>query len=455
MKIAKIPKAESKTVEFKKSFNQDTIESLVAFANADGGSVYVGVRDDGKVLGVQLANESETAWVNEIKSKTAPAIVPEVDRLVAGGKSVVRLYIAPLPVKPTSVQGRYYIRKGKSNHLMSISELSDMYLRSMSSSWDALPSEHSLEDISFEKVAAFAKRMNPDSPDDPMRVLRKLSLVKDGKPTNACYIAFAEGDVPLTLFQTGRFKGDSAIIDSKAFKRDLFGELDDVMEFVRKHLMSGIVITGKPQHDVKHDYPEEAIREIVLNMLVHRDYLDHGGVSIIKIFDDRMEFTNPGGLSGGLTVADLLADRYATKARNPEIAELFRYAGLTERYGSGIKRIMNACKSHGYVDVEFQNLESWFRVILRKTGDGDFTKPLGKPGASGMLQKTPQKTPQKILSAIRENPYVGTQDIADRIGVERSTVARAIAKMKASGILRRVGPDKGGHWEVLSTQSLN
>ena len=341
MKIAKIPKAESKTVEFKKSFNQDTIESLVAFANADGGSVYVGVRDDGKVLGVQLANESETAWV------------------------------------------------------------------------------------------------------------------KDGKPTNACYIAFAEGDVPSTLFQTGRFKGDSAIIDSKAFKRDLFGELDDVMEFVRKHLMSGIVITGKPQHDVKHDYPEEAIREIVLNMLVHRDYLDHGGVSIIKIFDDRMEFTNPGGLSGGLTVADLLADRYATKARNPEIAELFRYAGLTERYGSGIKRIMNACKSHGYVDVEFQNMESWFRVILRKTGDGDFTKPLGKPGAGGMQQKTPQKTPQKILSAIRDNPYVGTQDIADRIGVERSTVARAIAKMKASGILRRVGPDKGGHWEVLSTQSLN
>ena len=327
----KIPKTESKTVEFKKTFNQEAIESLVAFANTDGGSVYVGVRDDGKVLGVQLANESETTWINEIKSKTAPAIVPEADRLVVGGKSVVRLYIAPLPVKPTSVQGHYYIRKGKSNHLMSISELSDMYLRSMSSSWDAMPSEHSPEDISLEKVAAFAKRMNPDSPDDPMRVLRKLSLVKDGKPTNACYLAFAKDDVPSTLFQAGRFKADSVIIDSKAFKLDLFGELDNAMEFVRKHLMNGIVITGKPQHDIKHDYPEEAIREIVLNMLVHRDYLDHGGVSIIKIFDDRMEFTNPGGLSGGLTVADLLADRYATKARNPEIAELFRCAGLTER----------------------------------------------------------------------------------------------------------------------------
>ena len=85
----KIPKTESKTVEFKKTFNQEAIESLVAFANTDGGSVYVGVRDDGKVLGVQLANESETTWINEIKSKTAPAIVPEADRLVVGGKSVV------------------------------------------------------------------------------------------------------------------------------------------------------------------------------------------------------------------------------------------------------------------------------------------------------------------------------------------------------------------------------
>ena len=454
----KLPKSESKTVEFKTSFNQDTIESLVAFANSDGGSVYVGVRDDGNVVGVQLAEESETAWVNEIKNKTAPAIVPEADRFVVKGKNVVRFRIAPLPVKPASVQGRYYVRKGRSNHLMSISELSDMYLKSTSSSWDAMPSEHSLEDISLEKVAAFAKRMNPGSPDDPMRVLRKLSLVKDGKPTNACYLAFAKDDVPATLFQAGRFKGDSVIIDSMAFKLDLFGELDNAMEFVRKHLMNGIVITGKPQHDIKHDYPEEAIREIVLNMLVHRDYLDHGGVSIIKIFDDRMEFTNPGGLSGGLTVADLLADRYATKARNPEIAELFRCAGLTERYGSGIKRIMNACKSHGYVDVEFQNLESWFRVVLRKTGDGDFTKPLDKADVGKTLQKgslkgslkSSLKSSLKILEILAKEPTCTYDELADKLSVSRRAITKQIKNLREEGKLRRIGPDKGGHWEVVS-----
>ena len=109
----KLPKTESKIVEFKTAFNHDTIESLVAFANTEGGSVYIGVRDDGRIVGVSLAAESETVWINEIKSKTAPAIIPDADRLVVDGKNVVRLSIASLPVKPTSVQGRYYIRKGK------------------------------------------------------------------------------------------------------------------------------------------------------------------------------------------------------------------------------------------------------------------------------------------------------------------------------------------------------
>ena len=303
---------------------------------------------------MQLADESETKWVNEIKSKTAPAIVPDVDRFIVRGKNIVRLHISPLPVKPTSVQGRYYTRKGKTNHVMSLAELSDLYLKASSSSWDALASDRPLENISLEKVAIFAKRMNSDNPDDPMRVLRKLALVRDGHPTNACYLAFTKDDNNSAIFQVGRFKGDSIILDSRTFKGDLFGELDGVMAFVKSHLMTGFVITGKPRHDIKYDYPVEAIREIVLNMIVHRDYHDLGGVNIIKIFDDRIEFTNPGGLLGGLSVTDLLADCYATKARNPEIAELFRHAGLTERYGSGIKRIVDACRAHGYIEVEFK-----------------------------------------------------------------------------------------------------
>jgi predicted HTH transcriptional regulator len=135
--------------------------------------------------------------------------------------------------------------------------------------------------------------------------------------------------------------------------------------------------------------------------------------------------TAPGGLSGGLTVADLLADRYATKARNPEIAELFRCAGLTERYGSGIKRIMMACKTHGYVDVEFQNLESWFRVILRKTGDGDFTKPLEKADVGKALQKSSLKSSLKILEILAEEPTCTYDELAEKLGASRRAITNS------------------------------
>ena len=385
--------------------------------------------------------------------------MPEADRIVVNGKTVVRLHISPLPVKPTSVQGRYYVRKAKSNHLMSVAELSDMYLKATSSSWDAFPSEHPMEDISLEKVAAFAKRMNPDNPDDPMRLLRKLSLVKDGKPNNACYLAFVKDYCSRTAFQTGRFKTRSHIIDDKTFNSDILAQLDGVMEFVMKHLMAELVITGKPQHDIKYDYPVDAIREIVLNMIVHRDYRNTSIVNTIKIFDDHMEFTNAGGLPAGLTMSDILSDNYISSPRNPRLAELFKDAGLIEKYGSGIKRIMDACKMHGGVTASFEDHGTWFKVIVTKVDIGmpqaapyvatDGSLKALQKALQKTLQKMPQKTPQKILAAIRENPFVGTQEMADKIGVERSTVARAIAKLKREGTLRRIGPDKGGHWEVI------
>jgi ATP-dependent DNA helicase RecG len=464
----KIPKSESKTVEFKAAFNQDTIVSLVAFANSDGGSVYVGVRDDGRVVGVQLADESETSWVNEIKSKTAPAIVPDADRIVVNGKTVVRLHIAPLPVKPTSVQGRYYLRKGKANHLMSIAELSDMYLKSMSSSWDALPSEHSLEDISLEKVAAFAKRMNPDGPDDPMRVLRKLSLVKDGKPTNACYLAFVDDYCFGTAFQTGRFKTRSHIIDDKTFNSDILGQLDGVMAFIMKHLMGELVITGKPQHDIKYDYPVDAIREIVLNMIVHRDYRDTGMVNTIKIFDDHIEFTNAGGLPTGLTVKKIISDAYTSSPRNPKIADVFKDAGLVERYGSGIKRIIDACKAHGKVVPEFKDMGTWFRVILRKESRETLVEPGNdilrtqqksalkntlKSTLKNTLKNTLKTADEKLLNLIKAFPSATIPTMQEHLGITRDGVNKVLKRLKNRGALRRVGPDKGGHWEVVEDVS--
>lgn len=120
--------------EFKQSFNEDVIVTLVAFANAKGGTVYVGMRDDGRPCGVTIAQESVQQWINEIKQKTEPAIIPDVDVLEIDEKQVVSIYVQEYPVKPVSVKGRYYKRQANSNHLMSAVEIADMSLQTKNSS---------------------------------------------------------------------------------------------------------------------------------------------------------------------------------------------------------------------------------------------------------------------------------------------------------------------------------
>src|SRR5574344_1664771 len=115
-----ISQGESETVEFKSSFNVATIESLVAFANKKGGCVLVGVSDKGKIVGCNIANESVQQWINEIKSKTEPQLIPETDIITIDDKIIVVLQIAEYPIKPISIQGRYYKRTANSNHQMSV-----------------------------------------------------------------------------------------------------------------------------------------------------------------------------------------------------------------------------------------------------------------------------------------------------------------------------------------------
>ena len=105
--------------------------------------------------------------------------------------------------------------------------------------------------------------------------------------------------------------------------------------------MVEFIITGEPQRTEKYDYPLDAIREIITNMIVHRDYRDSGN-SVVKIFDDRMEFFNPGKLYDDITIEKLVSGDYSSRSRNRALAKIFKEAGIIERYGSGIKRIINA-----------------------------------------------------------------------------------------------------------------
>ena len=153
MNTPTLPTAESEKIEFKTSFNEGVIETLVAFSNAKGGIVYVGITDKSEVTGIQIGKETVQNWINEVKNKIAPQIIPDAEIININNKTVVSLFAMEYPIKPVSTRGRYYKRVGNSNHLLSVAEVSNMHLQTVNSSWDYYPRPgKSVKDISLVKV---------------------------------------------------------------------------------------------------------------------------------------------------------------------------------------------------------------------------------------------------------------------------------------------------------------
>jgi ATP-dependent DNA helicase RecG len=159
-RISQLPLKESETVEFKTKFNKETIETLVAFSNTKGGTVYIGVSDAGKVIGTDIGKESVQNYINEIKTKTFPHIFPESEIMNCEGKTVLALYVHESLIKPISVQGVYYKRINCSNHVLNTDEISNEHIKNINSSWDLYPdSFHTKDDLSEEKIKKYLAKI--------------------------------------------------------------------------------------------------------------------------------------------------------------------------------------------------------------------------------------------------------------------------------------------------------
>lgn len=437
-----ISTGESEALEFKTSFDREVIETLTAFSNTGGGTVLVGVADNGEVRGIDLGKESLQDWLNRIKVSTIPSLFPDAEKVSLHGKTLVRLVIAEHPIKPVSCKGKYFRRSKNSNHQMSITEISDLHLKTFNASWDYYKdTQHTIDEISLQKVTSFiaqASTLRAYPIDDaPLTVLTKYELLKGQQITHGCHLLFMDGESPLTNINAGRFASETLIKDNLTICTDLFSEVDLLLEFIRKHINKEYVITGDAQRKERWDYPLSALREIVINMVVHRDYM-HAGDSIVKIFDDRIEFFNPGKLSPEMTIQNLISGNYISCIRNKQIALIFKEAGLMEKYGSGIKRILQAFAEYDLPMPLFEEYQHGFKVTVYKTP-----------------HKTPHKTPQKlgslsdrILELVGEEPDISQKRVGERLGISFDTAREYFAKLKKQGRLVRIGGRKSGYWEV-------
>ncbi len=369
-----IHSGESETVEFKENFNMEAFETVSAFANTKGGTILIGVSDRGKINGVQPSESTLRDWSNRISQSIEPKVAVTLNTTRIEEKGVVFIHVDENRIKPVNCRGRYFKRIGATNRRMSWEDITKMVLESVGATWDELPElRASMDDIDPAKITQFIKLCNkagrrpiPEI-EKPLEVLRKLELVKGGKPTRAAILLFGKNPqkfyIPAIL-KVGRFRPGNIIVDDKEIRGTVFEQAEEAMLYFRDRLQTKFEFTGEPQRKVIWEYPLEALRETVINAVCHRDYMKSANTQI-KIHDDHILIWNPGKLSSGLTLEQLKI-AHPSLPHNRLIAEAFFYAGYIEKWGSGTLKVISECVTNGFPEPEYFEGMGMFGVTFNK-----------------------------------------------------------------------------------------
>lgn len=429
---------ENELIEFKSSFNDEAQETVGAFANTNGGTVLIGISNNGSVVGIDIGKKTLEDIANRIQESTDPRIQPSISVVNYDDKSIVIISVNPIMLGPVSIRGRYFRRVGKTNQRMSHDEVMQRMKLSSGFSWDSyIEPTARLDDLNLDKISEFvtqvrnARRHPVPNNSANLDLLRKMKLIINDKPTRASLLLFCndpEKYCGSAFLKLGRFRSLIHIVDDRQIHGTLIEQLDGAMGWFRERLETEFVITGKPQRDVIWEYPLDAVREAVINLLCHRDYtsLAH---SQIRLYDDSLEFWNAGALPIGLTT-NMLFSKHDSVPRNKLIASAFFYMGLIEQWGSGTTRIATELQDSGHPAPQFES-EMWrFRLYFFRKPEIVIIKP-------PILELTERQ--QKVVEYIKQHGSITNTIFQDLAGISARTATRELKKLTDMGALIQEG----------------
>lgn len=258
-------------------------------------------------------------------------------------------------------------------------------------------------------------------------------------PTNA-FVLLTDNTFPFAKIQCALFKGIERVvfIDKRDFEGPLYEQIEEAYEFVLKHINLGAEIRGLVRKDA-YELPTEAIREAIVNAITHRNFLDRACVQV-AVYDDRVEVTSPGMLYGGLTIEQIKEGGF--KIRNRCIAEVFSRMKIIESWGTGIKRMFSSCKEYGVREPELLEIGDSFRVNLYRPSYNEVHQSSLKNSPKSSL-KDVNRTQQKILDMIQENPKITQTAMAEKLDITPRAVKKNIKELAGNGLVERVGSAKG------------
>ncbi len=427
---------ESKTVEFKREYVEDIKNTIVAFANCDGGELFVGLNDDGSVHGVDNPDETILKLTNAIRDAIRPDVTlfTECKTEIAEGKKIIHVSVQRGVSRPYFLRGKgvrpegVYVRQGASTVPATETAILKMIRETAGDSYETARSLN--QNLTFEKTSEFFKRKGVAFDQSKMRSLGMTD--RDGMYTNLALLLSeqAEHTIKLAVFQGSK---KSVFKDRKEITGSLLSQVEECVEYIERINRTRSEFRGIDRIDMR-DYPPEAVREALFNAVVHRDYA-FSASTLISIFDDRIEFVTIGGLVKGITLDDVFLG--VSMPRNRHLADVFYRLRLIEAYGTGILKI-NECYENCAVKPKIEVSDNAFKITLPNTNFGEEgTREERKAVYSAEDGKDERKT--AIIDLCRKQGYATRKEVQQRLAIAQSTAVSLLRSMTDAGILEKRG----------------
>lgn len=436
---------ETETVELKSIVMDDIKKEIIAFANCDGGTVYVGVADDGKVLGVENADECALQISNMVRDAVKPDVTMFIhyETLECDGKAVVAVniqrgtnrpyYLAKKGLRPEGV----YVRQGYSSVPATDTAIRQMIKETDGDSFENMRSIN--QALTFEATKKEFEKRNVVFGQPQMQTLKIVSA--DGIYTN---LGLLLSEQCLHTIKAAVFEGinQNVFKDRREFSGSLMQQLNDVYDYIDFHNQTHATFRKLLRIDTR-DYPEVAVREALLNTLVHRDYSFRAS-TLISIYDDRIEFVSIGGLLPGLELDDLMMG--VSVCRNPHLANVFYCLQLIEAYGTGMKKIMGAY-ANALVQPKIKTTNNAFKIILPNVNftpkAAEVHKDFEKAADLAL-----DSNEEKVLQFLREHLMITRKETQTLLEVSQSTAGRILKAMVDSGRIKQIGGSRTTRYEL-------
>lgn len=416
---------EDKNTEFKREYVEDIKKTLVAFANTNGGNLYIGIDDDGNAIEINNIDGVMLQVSNVIRDAIKPDLAMFCDITVENvqNKKVVKItvnrgtarpyYLSAKGIRPEGV----YVRQGASSVPASESAILSMIRETAGDSYEVARSL--IQELTFNEADfVFENKQIPFGEAQK----RSLGLIgEDGTYTN---LALLLSDQCTHTIKIAVFEGEQKTVfkDRREFSGSLLKQLNDAYQFIDQFNHTHAHTEGLYRVD-KRAYPTEAIREALLNAIVHREY-SFSASTLISIFDNRIEFVSIGGLARGISRSDILLG--ISIARNKKLADVFYRLHLIEAYGTGMPKIIEAYREYG-LEPHIEISDNAFKITLPNTN-----------AAFKEIKVELTENEQGVLSVLKEG-IKSRPEIQKALGFSQTTTIVTIAALLDKGLIIKVG----------------